>query len=170
MNDIVNFEEYIQTFECNSLQYARGDLLQMARDGKFDIVVQGCNCFKTMKSGIAKQIAKEHPGAVDADNETEFGDYNKLGNYTISNENYQFHIVNAYTQFDVSKGGDVFEYDAFKLILNKLAYKFPLARFGFPLIGMGLARGKPAIIVEMLCEFSTKIEKFGGTVTIVEFN
>ena len=36
-----------------------GDLIQLAYDGKFDVIVHGCNCECMMGGGIAKQIVEE---------------------------------------------------------------------------------------------------------------
>ena len=168
---MTNFETTLKQFSCGSVDYAQGDLLKMAENGKFDIIVQGCNCFNTMGGGLAKTIREKFPNVAEVDNLTEKGDYNKLGNYTLawSNVYTGFIIVNAYTQYNMSTGKDVFEYTAFSLILQKLAKQFRGENYGFPLIGMGLAHGKPAIIIEMICEFADEIRASGGSVTIVEF-
>lgn len=59
--------------------YAKGNLLDMAESGDFDVIIHGCNCFCRMKSGIAGQIAQRYPIVVDKDNETRVGDMSKLG-------------------------------------------------------------------------------------------
>jgi O-acetyl-ADP-ribose deacetylase (regulator of RNase III) len=146
-----------------------GNLLTLAYEGEFDVIVQGCNCFNAMGGGIAREIAQRFPEAALEDKKTTKGDYDKLGNYTRVEIDDFFVIVNAYTQYAMSNGEDVFEYDAFKLILQKLARRYPTARFGFPLIGMGLANGNKTRIMGMLSEFSEKITETGGTFTLVEF-
>lgn len=161
----------------SNLIHAQGNLLDMAEEGQFDIVVQGCNCFNTMGGGIAREIRQRYPEVADVDSNTKRGDYNKLGNYTEGYAWYNEHgddadnfiIINAYTQFNMSTGQDVFEYTAFALILQKLAHMYPGSRFGFPLIGCGLARGNQPRIVTMLTDFADKITASGGTVTLVEF-
>ena len=152
------------------LRILTGDLLQLGKDNEFDIIVQGCNCFNTMGAGIAAQIKTQFPDAYLADQETLSGDRNKVGTYTIGMAG-RLVIINAYTQYGMAKysGHDVFEYDALKLILQKLAREYPTARFGFPLIGMGLANGNKTRIMGMLAEFSEKIAETGGTFTLVEF-
>lgn len=151
------------------MNIVKGNLLTLATNGKFDVIVQGCNCFCAMGGGIAREIAERFPEAVLEDNKTIKGDYNKLGNYTRVKIDDTFILVNAYTQYALSNGNDVFEYDAFKLILQKLAREYPTARFGFPMIGMGLANGNKTRIMGMLAEFSEQIAEFGGTFTLVEF-
>lgn len=69
----------------------------------------------------------------------------------------------------MSTGQDVFEYDAFWLILQKLAHAYPGKRLGFPYIGMGLAGGQKETIITMLDDFAERLANTGGTVTLVEF-
>jgi len=159
------------------MKIVKGNLIDLAEQGDFDIIVQGCNCHCTMGSGIAREIRERYPQAYSADLATEQGDYNKLGNYTMAPSSFnsgesKFVIVNAYTQYNFNKNWetrDVFEYDSFKLILQKLAYLYPTARFGFPMIGMGLAGGNKTRIMGMLAEFSLTISESGGSFTLVEF-
>lgn len=156
------------------LKHTKGDLLAMAEQGDFDIVVQGCNCFCTMGSGIARQIATEYPQAYEADLETEQGNMLKLGSFTscVAGQLAEFIIVNAYTQYGFNKAGesaDVFEYTSFELILQKLAWLYGDRDFGFPYIGMGLAGGDKQRIIGLLEWFTDLVEAKGGTVTLVEF-
>lgn len=151
------------------MKIIKGDLLAMGKANDFDIIVQGCNCFNAMGSGIAAQIKQQFPDAELADNETVRGDPGKLGTYTIGMHG-RLVIINAYTQFGTSQNGeDVFEYNAFRRILDKLAHRFGIWRFGFPMIGMGLAGGNKERILAMLEDFSQKVEAQGGSITLVEF-
>jgi O-acetyl-ADP-ribose deacetylase (regulator of RNase III) len=150
------------------LKHTKGNLLDLAEAGEFDIVVQGCNCFNTMGGGIAREIAERYPMAAIVDDETEKGDFNKLGNYTTAFTG-KFLIVNAYTQYNMSQGTDVFEYSAFDLICQKLHQEFGTKRIGLPYIGMGLAGGDKDTIMEQIEYFATKVNELGGSVTLVEF-
>jgi O-acetyl-ADP-ribose deacetylase (regulator of RNase III) len=154
-----------------TLKHAKGNLIDMAEAGDFNIIIQGCNCFNTMGGGIAREIRDRYPLVASVDMETVKGDYNKLGTWTEcdAGENNRFTIINAYTQYNMSRGDDVFEYTAFELILQKLAHQYPTCDFGFPYIGMGLAGGDPLWIIPMLEAFAEQIEKTGGSVTLVEF-
>jgi O-acetyl-ADP-ribose deacetylase (regulator of RNase III) len=154
------------------LKHTKGNLLDLAEAGEFDIVVQGCNCFNTMGGGIAREIRERYPLAAAMDMETTRGDYTKLGNWTVGLNDLtdrRFVIINAYTQYNMSQGTDVFEYTAFQLILKKLEHEFPTARIGLPYIGMGLAGGDKDIIIPMIEIFAENIAKTGGSVTLVEF-
>lgn len=154
-----------------TLKHSSGDLLAQASKGKYQIIVHGCNCFCTMGSGIAKQIRELYPRAYESDRKTTSGDKTKLGSYTTALGD-RFIIINAYTQFGFNRGSsnsDVFEYDAFKSVLDKLVIDYPGYRFGFPYIGMGLAGGDKDRIIALLEEFATNIEATGGSVTLVEY-
>lgn len=37
----------------------KGDLIELAKQGKFDVITHGCNCFCTMGAGIAVPMSKE---------------------------------------------------------------------------------------------------------------
>ena len=157
----------------SELVHAKGNLLDLAEAGEFDIVVQGCNCFNTMGGGIAREIRERYPHVAEVDAKTVYGDYNKLGNWTkaiVAKEpEYAFTIINAYTQYDMSQGTDVFEYVAFELILQKLVRLYGKYSIGLPYIGMGLAGGDKDIIIPMIENFAEQVSAKGGSVTLVEF-
>jgi O-acetyl-ADP-ribose deacetylase (regulator of RNase III) len=156
------------------LKHTKGNLIDLAESGEFDIIVHGCNCRNTMGSGIAKEIRERYPVAFNADLHYISDGVSKLGNYSEARVYGEgrtlFTIVNAYTQLNyLPRGVDHFDYESFKLILRKLAVIYPKSRFGFPYIGMGLAGGDPEEIKKILWYFSNAIEKTGGSVTLVEF-
>jgi len=157
-----------------TLKHTKGNLLNLAEAGEFDVVVQGCNCFNTMGGGIAREIRERYPHVAAVDSKTVRGDYNKLGTWTsenviVKNGTVTFDIINAYTQYNMSTGEDVFEYTAFLLILEKLLYAHGDKRIGLPYIGMGLAGGDRETIIPMIEEFAYRVADKGGTVTLVEF-
>ncbi len=153
------------------LIHTRGNLIDLAEQGAFDVIVQGCNCYNTMGSGIAREIRQRYPQAYEVDCQTEKGDIMKLGNWTAYDTG-AFKIINAYTQFGFNANGntaDVFEYTSFQLILQKLLERYGKKDFGFPYIGMGLAGGDKARIMAMLEWFAEQVTARGGSVTLVEF-
>jgi O-acetyl-ADP-ribose deacetylase (regulator of RNase III) len=161
-------------FPKTDLKHAKGNLIDMAENGDFDVIVQGCNCFNTMGGGIAREIRERYPHVAEVDSKTVRGDYTKLGTWTqenviLKNGTVTFDIINAYTQYNMSQGTDVFEYIAFQLILEKLAFVYPGKRFGLPYIGMGLAGGDKDIIIPMIDMFAERVSAEGGTVTLVKF-
>ncbi len=156
------------------LKHATGDLLDLAENGEFDLIIHGANCFNTFGSGIARQIRERYPEVAQVDSKTKRGDYNKLGNWNSEeiirkNGLVEFTAVNAYTQYNMSTGQDVFEYAAFELILKKLLHVYGDKRIGMPYIGMGLAGGDAARIMPMIEDFAIKVTERGGSVTLVRW-
>jgi O-acetyl-ADP-ribose deacetylase (regulator of RNase III) len=152
-----------------------GNLIDLAEAGEFDVVVHGCNCFNTMGGGIAREIRERYPDAAYVDSLTKRGDYTKLGNWTESAvyrdpKHVAFTFINAYTQYDMSKGTDEFAYVAFELILLKLLQVYGNKRIGLPYIGMGLAGGKPELIMPKIEAFAYCVQAKGGSVTLVKFS
>jgi O-acetyl-ADP-ribose deacetylase (regulator of RNase III) len=155
----------------------KGDLIKLAEQGEFDVIVHGANCFHAMRSGIAGQLAKKYPQVEEADRQTEFGDRNKLGSYSrviIEVNDTLFVVLNAYTQYKWSSGSDVFEYDAFQKFLDKIYLYIQTYKaggklsVGFPMIGAGLAGGDWSRISKMIEEFSERVKDFAD-VTVVEY-
>ena len=62
----------------------RGNLLDLALEGRFDVIVHGCNCQCAMGAGIALAIRKVFPEAFAADGSTAKGDRNKLGTFSFA--------------------------------------------------------------------------------------
>lgn len=164
------------------INHAKGNLIDMAENGDFDVIVQGCNCQNTMGSGLAKEIRARYPAAYTADAMmhklmgAKDHPIRLLGNYSVAayqgkfGSTHNFDIINAYTQVGyLPRGIDHFEYKSFGLILRKLEYFYPSANFGFPYIGMGLAGGDEQKIKSLIGNFAYDINKHGGTVTLVEF-
>ena len=143
----------------------KGDLIQLAKDGKFDVIAHGCNCQTVMGAGIAKSIKQNFLPAYAADMKTTKGDRKKLGTCTFaailpSN----LIVVNAYTQFDYKGRGVKVDYDAVRSCMKWIAEKFPRSRIGLPKIGAGLAGGDWEKIQKIIEE-----EMFAVDVTIVEY-
>lgn len=157
------------------LKHINGNLLDLAESGHFEVILQGCNCFNTMGGGIAREIKERYPQAAAVDACTQRGDYNKLGNYTKcfvpceASAVPGFTIINGYTQYNMSQGNDVFEYTAFQVILEKIAFAYGDKSIGLPYIGMGLAGGDEKWIIPMIEEFAEKVTEKGGVVTLVKF-
>jgi O-acetyl-ADP-ribose deacetylase (regulator of RNase III) len=146
-----------------------GDLLQLAIDGRFDVIVHGCNCQCAMGKGIALSIKEQFPEAYAADLATAKGDRGKLGTFSsavIERPPARFTVVNAYTQFHWrGKPGEVLaDYDAIRLAFAGIKRTFAGLRIGYPKIGAGLARGDWAVIANIIDEALV-----GEDHTLVEF-
>ena len=141
-----------------------GDLLKLAKEGHFDFIVHGCNCFCTMQAGIAKSIKEQYPSAYLTDLRTEKGDIKKLGNYSETKINGSFTILNCYTQFHYDAKAKPFDYEAFTLCMRKINYEFAFNKIGLPLIGAGLAGGDweriKSIIQKELKDMDVTVVKF----------
>lgn len=131
----------------------RGDLLQLACDGRFDVIIHGCNCQCHMGAGIARQIRERFPEAYEADLMTEKGSREKLGSIStavVTRGEVTFTIVNGYTQFHRSGPGVRADYDAIGDVMKNVKAGFSGARIGYPKIGAGLARGDWEVIAKII--------------------
>lgn len=128
----------------------RGDLIEFAKKGMFDVIVHGCNCMCTQGAGIAVRMRNEFgTDKYHMENPIFKGDINKLGNIeyeykTLSGRNVA--IVNAYTQYKYGPNhpdGDAqpLSYEALIMCLRKINYVFAGKEIGLPQIGAGLAGG-----------------------------
>jgi O-acetyl-ADP-ribose deacetylase (regulator of RNase III) len=130
-----------------------GDLLQLALDGRFDVILHGCNCQCQMGKGIALSIKQRFPEAYAADCATPKGDPTKLGTISIAEirrENRTFHIVNGYTQFHWRGEGVKADYEAIRLVMRAVKARFSGRTIGYPKIGAGLAGGDWEIIAPII--------------------
>jgi len=126
------------------MKVAKGDLLQLALGGAFDVIVHGANCQCTMGAGIAKALRERFPEAYDADLGTVKGDRGKLGSHScaeIVRGETRFVVVNAYTQFDYRGAGVKVDYDAIGSAFRRVKIDFSGQRIAYPRIGAGLAGG-----------------------------
>jgi len=126
------------------MKIIQGDLLQLAADGHFDVIVHGCNCQCQMGKGIALSIKRRFPAAYRADLTTEKASREKLGMYSqarVSENGHEFVVVNAYTQFHWRGAGVRADYEAIERAMMAIAREFHGKRIGYPLIGAGLAGG-----------------------------
>lgn len=122
----------------------KGNLITLAKNGEFDIIIHGCNCFCRMGSGLAPQIKENFPDAWKSDLKTIKGDFNKLGNYSIGHHkinNKILTIINAYTQYGHNPIEKPLDYEALTLVLRKINFNFSGLTIGVPQIGAGLAGG-----------------------------
>ncbi len=137
------------------MKIIKGDLLQLAITGEFDLIVHGCNCFCTMGAGIAKSIKQIFPEAYQADLQTESGDRSKLGKISWASsktDHGELIIVNGYTQFHWKGSGRKADYDAIRSVFKEIKNNFSGLRIGYPAIGAGLAGGDWTIISQIIEE------------------
>lgn len=127
------------------IQETKGDIIEMAKQGWFDVLVHGCNCFCTMGAGLAKRIKEEFPDAYYVDKGTIRGDRSKLGQISLAVMEHLI-IGNAYIQYRYGGSGVHCDYRAVQDVMDRLHESFPDNRIGMPKIGAGLAGGDWKII------------------------
>jgi O-acetyl-ADP-ribose deacetylase (regulator of RNase III) len=126
------------------MKTVRGDLLKLALDGHFDVIVHGCNCQCVMGAGIALAIRNAFPEAFAADCATRKGDRTKLGAISIAaveRNGLPLVIVYGYTQFHWRGRGVLVDYEAVRSVMRHVKNSFHGKRIGYPKIGAGLAGG-----------------------------
>jgi len=164
-----------------------GDLITLAKEGKFNVITHGVNCFCRMARGIAPQMNEafkcNEPNLYKMEGEAYIGDFNKLGTiearyfnlddkkmYSSSPpwiDDRYVAIINSYTQYhyhDPSNYGIPFDYDAFRLCMRKINHEYPKQHIGLPMIGAGLAKGNWNLIEKIISE-----ELKDMSVTIVQY-
>lgn len=137
----------------------KGDLIDLALKGHFDVIAHGCNCQCNMGAGIAPQMVKAFSvNQYYLEQPIYKGDIKKLGTIEwktkivpwLSKEPRKdartLAIVNAYTQFNYGKNhkdGDAkpVDYEAITLCMRKINHIFKYKHIGLPKIGAGLAGG-----------------------------
>jgi O-acetyl-ADP-ribose deacetylase (regulator of RNase III) len=149
------------------IKFVQGDLIQLIKDGCFDVVVHGCNCFNTMNSGIAKQLRETWPQIYMADCKTIKGDERKLGTWSkVYLTEEDCFILNMYTQYRYGYSGKLYaNYDAIRSGMRKLASEIGEYKIGMPKIGSGKAGGNWDIILSII-----EAELGHCDVTIVEWD
>ncbi len=128
-----------------------GDLIKLGKQGVFDVIVHGCNCFCDMGAGIAIGIKTEFPEAFEADLKTKSGDHSKLGTISYAKTG-NVTVVNAYTQFNWRGSGRKADYEAIRKSFRLIKNTFSGKRIGYPAIGAGLAGGDWTVISNIIDE------------------
>jgi len=140
----------------------KGDLITLAKEGHFDVITHGVNCFCTMGAGIAVPM-KENFGCdkFGLEHLSQKGNINKLGcidwkkvyiptrkdtHSLLEFDSFDLIVVNSYTQYKYGrnhKDGDAkpVDYEAIAMCMQKINYMFPNKTIGLPMIGAGLAGG-----------------------------
>lgn len=157
-----------------------GDLIKMFQKGKFDIIAHGCNCYATMKAGIALTIGQQFPEAMTADKKMLIPNgpkrlgrltYTEIDNLFEKGKSRPKYLFNLYTQH---YPGPDFKFNALrkalremKNIINYECYsglENSKIRIGLPLIGCGIAGGDWKKVSKLIQK-----ELAGFDVTIIHF-
>lgn len=148
----------------------KGNLITLSKEKRFDAIAHQCNCFCTMKSGIAPQIVEAFPIAKEADDATERGDHGKMGKLSMGqDEETGTLIFNIYGQYGWNKNFPAYDTNYEKLfeglrLMEEMCKELGVLTVGFPKIGCGLAGGDWDIV-------KPEIERIfdGYDITFVEY-
>lgn len=138
------------------MKVVKGDLLELAERGKFDVIVHGCNCMVNMGGGIAAQIAARWPGVVEEDMmfaKRRLTAKRMLGSYSSYTTDDGLVVVNAYTQYGhhkLRKNQFHCNYGAIDRVFRRISMDFNGKSIGYPQIGCGLAGGKWEYVNEII--------------------
>lgn len=115
----------------------KGNLITLAKEGKYDIIAHGTNCFCTMNIGIAKQIKDNFLEVYKTDLSTKRGDIYKLGEYSCYYyKNLRLKVVNLYIQYHPNTNA---EYTALALAIRNMRETLKGDEIiGLPQIGCGI--------------------------------
>jgi O-acetyl-ADP-ribose deacetylase (regulator of RNase III) len=117
-----------------------GNLIKIAKEGRFDAITHGCNCCKDWGAGIALSMKKSFPLAFQNDLNTP----STMGDITICKDYECCDVINSYTQFYKGKNkwgkdSDFNRYRAIESCMRKINEQYKGKIIGVPLIGCGKA-------------------------------
>lgn len=148
------------------MRVIKGDLIEMAKKGEFEVIIHGCNCFCTMNSGIAKQIKITWPQVYDMDLKTIRGDEKKLGTINVTripNGKKYLYVINAYTQYNYGIWKRQLDYRALQKCFHEVAKTFQGLHIAYPKIGADLGGGEWRIIKRII---ETELSECNHTLVI----
>lgn len=153
----------------------KGDLLKLGKEGKFDVIVHGCNCQGDMGAGIAAQIKKQFPQAAQIDlpdampgtiAHVRVKDLVIVNAYTQIHYDGKPHPTYGIVQNKIERVNDteLNRYEFIRSAMHQIKISFGGKKIGVPMIGAGLAGGDWNVI-EKIIE-----EELGEDVTVVVFD
>lgn len=124
-----------------------GNIINEINHGEANVFIHGCNCFHTMGSGVARQLADNFPQVLEIDRSTKYGDEKKLGTFSVAVLPNGKCIVNAYTQYGYGRNKRHVDYEAVRNAFGRISEVFDGDEFAdpwvfcYPKIGAGLGGG-----------------------------
>lgn len=136
------------------LNYKKGCLIAALKNREVAAIAHQANCFCTMKSGIAPLIADAWPQVREVDKLTNYGDKDKMGNYSlvIVPEGFVFNIYGQY-HWNRRNPGYGTSYEHLGLGFSRVAdfmVNHKIQTLGLPRIGCGLAGGDWGIVEHLI--------------------
>ena len=144
------------------ISYKKGCLIEAAKAGELDYVLQSCNCFSTQGAGIAKLISSAFPQVSTIDKADYRSPIERIGSYSSVLIN-GLTFINLYCQYDYGTDHRRFEYGAFKRAMDEIYrdFSFTGKRIGLPLLGSGLGGADAKLVATVLEDYTDQ-----GTWTI----
>lgn len=134
--------------------YETGDIVELAKEGKFNFIIQGCNCQSTWGSGLARSLREAFPDAFLVDKKDKRLPFDKIGDFSYwRSPNQKLTIINAYTQFDYGTDYRRAEYGSIKRAFEGIFshWRFShLDRVATVKIGAGLGGGNWEVISDII--------------------
>lgn len=133
------------------MKILEGDIFEFAQSGKFDVIVQGNNCFSTQGAGIAVEFVKRY-STLDFNmelpeyplNQDENTRFNKLGCIDYQyNEKHGLFVVNCYSQFYPGKDARLW---AVASCFRKINHVFKGDKVLMPALGCGIGSLEPKLV------------------------
>jgi O-acetyl-ADP-ribose deacetylase (regulator of RNase III) len=135
--------------------YESGDIVELAKSGKIQYLIHGCNCQSVWGSGLAKQLKEVFPQAYQVDKDDKRSPSKKIGDFSYYKTG-NLTIINAYTQFDYGTNYRRVEYGSIKRSFECIFSYWPFInedeKMATVKIGAGLAGGEWSIIEEIINE------------------
>jgi len=161
-----------------SITWMKGDLIELTKEGQFDTVAHGCNCFHTMGSGIAPRLNNLTGGRLLNEDKakTHYGDINKMGtvSYVTHNINRKrVEFFNLYTQYNYGSRPNGEVYIHWDSLYNSIMLMMDLTLgrdIGIPLIGCGLAGGEREDFEMVMHRLKDSPYQYDINLHVVEFS
>ena len=132
------------------MKYIKGDLIELFKQGEFDIIAHQCNCFSIFGAGIAKRLVEEFPAIELQDKQSDYSSIDRFGtidDILVRASGYRT-IINIYSQYRPGgctlTGIDSFEVrlGALENCLYQINKNNKGLKIGLPLLASGLAKKK----------------------------
>jgi len=162
-----------EQMEENKYNEIEGDLISLAKKGKFDVITHGCNCMSNMGAGIAVPMnytfhVSQFPMELQGPSPLKLGniDFKSILIETgLYDPTFILTVVNSYTQNRPGIRFKPLDYEALTLCMRKINHQFKGKHIGLPKIGAGLAGGDWNRIKQII-----QTELVDCNVTVVIYN
>ena len=133
------------------MEIIQGDIIELFKSNKYDIIVHGCNCKHVMGVGLAYYLKKEYPEILMQDKI-----YDRYPGDILAVKTMNGDIINCYTQMypGRSKGyrndTSMDRYKYVKECLTKIDNKYKNKKIGVPYIGTGYGGLSRSIVKDLI--------------------